>query len=106
MPKFTLEHFQEAADKKYGPTVITLPDGDVTLDNPIRMSKERRKKLTDSDKIEDVEEKLQAVVKVACEPAEAKRLLAAIGEDLAVLADIVTEYMQSAQVGEASPSPS
>lgn len=106
MPRFTLEHFQEAADKKYGSTVITLPDGDVTLENPLRMTKQRRKALTDCELIEDTDEKLQAVIKAACKPADAKRLLAAVGDDLAVLADIVTEYMQSAQVGEASPSPS
>jgi hypothetical protein len=105
MPSITLADIQAAADKKYGPLVIELPDGPVTLVNPLRMNKAARDKLTKLDDIEDPEEKLQTAIRIGAKAADAKRLLAAV-TDLATLAEIVTQWTSSAQVGEASPSPS
>ena len=112
MPSITLADIQAAADRKYGPLVIELADGPVELVNPIRLSKEKRKKLTtindgtESGDVEGVEDKLADVIRLAMKPAEAKRLLAAVGGDLAQLKEIVETWTASAQVGEASPSPS
>lgn len=108
MPKFTLADIREAAEKKYGPFVIELEDGDVTLVNPLKMSKANRKKLTalDDGDDSDVDEKLAATIRLATTPAEAKRLLAAVGDDLPTLAQIVRDWTATAQAGEASPSAS
>jgi hypothetical protein len=106
MPNITLADIQAAADKKYGPLVIDgIPGGPVTLVNPLRMDKAKRDKLTHLDDIEDAEEKLATAIRLGTKAADAKRLLAAV-TDLATLAEIVTEWTSSAQVGEASPSPS
>lgn len=106
MPSFTLADIQAAADEKYGPTVIELGDGsDVELVNPLRLPKVARDKLGKLDEIKDPDEKLSAAIKIAARPADAKRLLAAV-TDLATLAEIVTTWTKTAQVGEASPSAS
>ena len=106
MPKVTLASIRDAADKKYGPYVIEVDGGDVTLVNPLRMSKAKRKKLEELDKVEDLDtdEKLAETIRIACSAADAKRLLAAVGDDLALLAEIVKAWGATAKVGEASPS--
>lgn len=104
MPSITLADIQAAADRKYGPLVVDLGDRKVELVNPIRLSKEKRDKLTSIDDQTDVDKKLAAIVRLACSPADAKALLAAVGSDLAALAEIVSQWTQAAQVGEASPS--
>lgn len=112
MPTFSLADIQKAADEKYGPLVIPdVPGGPVELVNPLRLSKEKRKKLTELDKATDsgeidVDEKIAQVIRLAAKPADAKRLLAAVGGDLAQLKEIVERWTESSQVGEASPSPS
>ena len=107
MPSFTLADIQAAADKKYGPVTITLEGDDVvTLTNPLRLSKANRDKLQALDDEDDVEIKLTGVIKAVASQADAKRLLAAVGGDLATLAQIVTDWQEATQVGEASPSPS
>ena len=106
MPSITLADIQAAADKKYGPLVVDLGDKKVELVNPIRLSKEKRDRLTTLDEETDVDKKLASIVRLACTPQDAKALLAAVGNDLASLAEIVTEWSKAAQVGEASPSPS
>jgi hypothetical protein len=54
----------------------------------------------------DVDEKVAEVIRLAAKPADAKRLLAALGGDLAQLKEIIEEWTGSGQPGEASPSPS
>jgi hypothetical protein len=107
MPSITLADIQSAADKKYGPLVISdVPGGPVELVNPLRMDKAKRDRLTKLDAIEDPEEKLAEAIRIGVAKAsDAKRLLAAV-TDLAALAEIVNAWTSSAQVGEASPSPS
>ncbi len=118
MPGITLAQIREAADKQCGPFVIEgIPGGDVTLVSPLRMSKAKRKKLTDLQKKQDelaagdedldVEQLLHEMVYVVAESkAAADRLLKAIGDDLAQLAVVLNEYGQGVQAGEASPSQS
>jgi hypothetical protein len=109
MPSITLADIKRSADKKYGPLVIEdVPGGPVELVNPLRLSKVKRDKLSKIDEVEgDVEKKLTDIITLAVvKPADAKRLLAEVGDDLTVLADICQKWTGSAQVGEASPSPS
>lgn len=102
MPKITLADIQKAADKKYGPLVIAgIEGGDITLVNPLRLPKEKRDAMTALDDVEDVDAKLRTLVELAASPEDAKRLLDAVGDDLAVLAELVGDYTGTAQVGEA-----
>lgn len=113
MPTITLDFINEAADERFGPLVIEGVDGGpVTLLNPIRLSKDKRKALQDmqTDATDDVDaalDGLRAMVKlVAKTPSDATRLLKAFGDDQAKLAVLLQEYGQASRVGEASPSPS
>lgn len=107
MPSITLADIQAAADKKYGPLVVDLGDRKVEMRNPLRLPKVKRDQLAALDGDDsDVDAKLASIVKIACSAADAKALLAAVGDDLPALAEIVSEWTGSAQVGEASPSPS
>lgn len=103
MPKITLADIQEAADKKYGPLVIEgIEGGDVTLVNPLRLPKKKRQAMTALDGSDgDVDDKLVEIVRLAASKGDADRLLKAVGDDLAALAEIMADYMGAAQVGEA-----
>lgn len=113
MPSIQLSDIQTAAEKKYGNLTIDIGDKAVVLRNPMRLSKAERKELFASFKSEDDdetdredgEEHLDTVLTiVAASKADAKALLAALGDDLPAKAEVVAEYMKSAQVGEASAS--
>jgi len=107
MPKVTLASIRDAADKKYGPYIIEdIEGGDVTLMNPLKLSKAKRKKLAELDSEGEVDDKLADTIRLAASAADAKRLLAAIGDDLPLLAEIVKAWGATARVGEASPSAS
>ncbi len=116
MPGITLAQIREAADREYGPFVVEgIPGGDVTLLSPLRLSKAKRKRLTDLQKrqdnlgedAEDMEKLLlEMVVIVAESKAGGDRLIKAMGEDLAQLSVVLNEYGKAGQMGEASPSPS
>lgn len=104
MPSITLADIQAAADKKYGPLVVDLGDKTVEMRNPLKLSKASREKLSALDTQDDIDAKLVAIVRIACSAPDAKALLAVVGDDLTVLAEIVKEWTGSAQVGEASTS--
>lgn len=87
----------------------------VRLLNPLRLSKEKRQKLidtqrqldTDAEHAADIDQEAllsESIRIVAATPKQATFLLDAVGGDLAVLAEIFAEYSKGAQVGEASAS--
>lgn len=111
MASFSLDDIRTAAEAKYGSTDIDLGDGRVVvLQNPLRLGKKDRDALTGlQDKLEapdadQVDVLGDAILLVAKDKAVAKDLLAAIGDDLAVLAEIFEQYTKGSQVGEASAS--
>lgn len=110
MPTISLQDIRDAADKKYGPLVIEgVEGGDVTLLNPIRLSKDKRAALSalDDDDSVDTQDKLESIIKIAAKtPGDAERLLGEFGDDLGQLAEALAHYTGGAQVGEASTSPS
>ena len=113
MATFTLDSIREKAEEKYSSTDIELANGDmVSLLNPLRLPKEKRKKLMsiqDSLDEEDAEQEevlADAIVLVSDNTVKAKKLLKEIGDDMAVLAEIFSLYTGDAQVGEASASQS
>lgn len=117
MATFTLDSIREAAEKKYGSTDIEMPEGVCRLLNPLRLPKEKRKALMsiqdrldtegkdeDAEEVDQEEVLADAIRLVAEEPEQAERLLAAVGDDMAMLAEIFSTYTGEAQVGEASAS--
>ena len=113
MAHFTLDSIREAADKKYDSTEIELKSGDqVSLLNPLRLPKEKRKqlmKIQDSLDGEDADQEdvlADAIRLVADDEDKANELIKEVGGDLAVLAQIFELYTGDVQVGEASASQS
>lgn len=105
MPEFTLQDIRDAADQKYGPTVVKIKGGDVTLLNFLRLPKAARDELVGLGSVEgDVEEKFDRMFHLAAKtPAQAKRLCAEL--DLAEKTALVTMWTKGTQLGEAEPSP-
>ncbi|MEU9126581.1 phage tail assembly protein [Kitasatospora sp. NPDC048540] len=111
MASYTLDNIRAAAEAKYGSTDIELSAGSVVrLLNPLRLPKATREELQGlQDQMEadgaDQEALMEGVIRlVADNPKKGDALIAAIGGDLAVLAEIVETYSKSTQVGEASAS--
>ncbi|MFI5840546.1 phage tail assembly protein [Catenuloplanes sp. NPDC051500] len=107
----TLDDIRAAAERKYGSTDITIAEGEVVrLLNPLRLPKTRRDELSKlQDKLgEDGADQAallaDAIRLVAESETRARKLLDAVGEDLAVLAQIFEAYSAGTRVGEASPS--
>lgn len=110
--KFTLDDIRDAAEKKYGATVIDVDGQEVELVNALRLKKGDRQALVAlQDKLEaegaDQEELLKEALRtVAKTKTQANRLIGAIGDDLAVLAEVFERYTGDSELGEASPSQS
>ncbi len=107
-----LADIRNAADAKYGSYDIDLGDGNVTkLLNPLRLSDEKRaelkvveNELSNSNADEDADQVAifqRAIRAVAETEGQADRLLALIGRDLAVLAEVFSGYGANTQAGEA-----
>ncbi|MFI1799856.1 phage tail assembly protein [Streptomyces sp. NPDC020379] len=110
MASFSLDDIRNAAEAKYGSTDIELGDDTIRLLNPLRLPKATRHQLAQlQDEMggddADQEELLSEAIRLVAEHREAAdKLLAAVGGDLAVLAEIFDRYGRGAQVGEASAS--
>ena len=108
----TLDSIREAAEKKYGSYDIELGGGNVVrLLNPLRLSESARKRLAaleeqeGGDDTDSVAERLHETVRIIAEsPEQAAKLIEAVNGDLGVLATIIEQYGDAAEVGEASPS--
>ncbi|GGK13229.1 hypothetical protein GCM10010124_02260 [Pilimelia terevasa] len=113
MANYTLDDIRAAAEAKYGSTDINEVDGmTVRLLNPLRLPKKSRTALVDIQKRMDDESVdadqeallVEAIRLVAQTPKQATALLRAVGDDLAVLAQIFATYAEGTQAGEASAS--
>jgi hypothetical protein len=129
MPKITLASIAESIDAKFGAFEVELSDGSVVeLLNPTRLSPESRRAMielssaetdeTDADEL-TIEQRIAAqeesigrmagIVRIAAAtPAQADALLAACSPrgylDVAIVSEVVTEYLGAERVGEASAS--
>lgn len=115
---YTLDDIRTAADKKYAATEITVGDTVCKLINPLRLPKEKRATLMsiqselsagedeadDAAEVDQVEIFSRAIRTVAETDRQADVLLGAVGDDLAVLAELFQTYGETTQVGEASAS--
>lgn len=106
-----LDEIRETADKKHGHTQVQVGDDIVTLRNVLRLTKQERKELAevwelissdDENEDNDLGDAIEKVLrKVASSAEEADLLLNAIGDDLAVLLEVFTEWSEETEVGEA-----
>ena len=114
MSSFTLDDIRAAADKKYGATEIIISD-DITVNlvNPLRLKKKDREALVavqdklsgEGDEQTDHLELLsEAIMIVADDKGAAQILLDTVGEDLALIAQIFSTYIDGTSAGEASAS--
>ncbi|MGW2541542.1 phage tail assembly protein [Kitasatospora sp. NPDC001574] len=110
MAQYTLDEIRASAEAKYGSTDIAIDGGEVRLLNPLRLARPKREKLTAlqdrlGDDNADQELLLSDAIRLVAEntPA-AEKLLASVGGDLAVLAEIFDRYGKGTQAGEASAS--
>lgn len=110
MPSFSFDDIREAAERKFGPYTITgLEGGDVTLVNYLQLDKSKRDKIDglDDDAEKSADDRLTEVIRLAAKtPADSKRLLAAAGNNLALLRSVIDGWTEASQVGEAQPSSS
>lgn len=116
----TLDTIRAAAEAKYGAYPIALSETEIVrLLNPLRLSKEKRAELSaiqgelsgvDADdtaavaEVDQVDIFRRMILCVAENAKLAQKLLDLVGDDLAVLAEIVSGYSDGTQVGEASAS--
>lgn len=113
----TLDSIREAADRKFASYDIDLGSGQVVkLRNPLRLGKaEREAFLGLQEELEavggDIDgqlELLKKIITLTADPkaAPAGTLLAALGDDAALITEVVNGYMEAQSVGEASTSES
>lgn len=114
MATFTLENLREAADRKYAPTIIETPDRTYTLPNLLRLAPEKRSEieglLADAEKYvdedasgSDLNEQIELFEKllIAAEVDGKGQELLDLIDDPAIVMDIVTEWLEATQAGEA-----
>lgn len=113
MASFTLDDIRTASEAKYGSTDIDLPDGTkVRLLNALRLSSDDRASLKgmqarlDQDDADEAVILADAIRTVADTEVGARKLLEAVGDDLATLATIFEKYSEGSSLGEASASES
>lgn len=108
MAKLTLDSIRDAADKKYGSLEVDLGDKVVELKNPLRLSKEDRARLSDLKQPEDDDadplDYFGALYEILAGKAGAKALLEALGEDIPLHMEVVSNLNSETELGEASPS--
>lgn len=104
----TLDEIRAAVEAKYIAFTVDLPGDKVArLNNVIRLPKATRAKLSSLQadmKVEgaDQEELLRSALMLVAEtPAQGRALLAALGDDLAMLAETFSQYAKGTQAGEA-----
>jgi Mycobacteriophage tail assembly protein len=108
--KFTLDDIRAAAEAQYGSTDIEIAEGvSVKLLNPLRMSEVKRKALVAAskrlqDEGEDADQSAafdEIFGLIAENEGAAKKLIDALGDDLAMKAIIFEHYQEGTQAGEA-----
>ncbi len=115
MSSVSLADIRAAADAKYGPFIITgIDGGDVVFLNAIRLSKDARAAVTakqaelnaagaDTDTDALIRELLTLLAEHA---PDVDRLYTALGDDQALILQVLQDYAGSSQLGEVSSSAS
>lgn len=107
MATFTLDDIRAAAEAKYGSTDIDTGERTVSLLNPLRLGKLKRKRLNEiqqqlSEDDADQEALLADALRVvAATEGQARHLLDELGDDLALLVATFERYSEGTQAPEA-----
>lgn len=108
MATLSLDSIREAADKKYGSTIVDLGSETVELKNPLRLSKEQRERLSGLEKASDGDsdplEYFAELYEVLAGKAGAEALLKALGDDIPLHMTLLSSVTEETELGEASPS--
>lgn len=107
MATLTLDSIRDAADKKYGSTVVDLGDDTVELKNPLRLPKDLRERLTNLEKADEDGDPLDyfgELYEVLAGKEGAEKLLKALGDDIPLHMTLLSSMTEETELGEASPS--
>lgn len=115
MATFTLDNLKAEVERKYAPTVIENGDDEYILANLLQLpSKTRSEVLSLIDKVDGdeesasgIEEQLELfteIVKLSEKNGRGDELLELIGDNTALIFEIVSAWMETTQVGEAEGS--
>lgn len=127
--KVTLDSIREGIEKKYQSFDIEFGDDTLVLENPMRLSKTSRDAMLEVQKtiapekpkngdepkdveLDDVKMGFQEIIRItAKDKGVAESFIDEVAElgdpdELLILSDVFSAYMESTQAGEASPSDS
>ena len=111
MATLTLDDIRESVEREFVSTKIKIGEVEVVMTNPIRMSKEQRKKLSESmegteeatkETLEGQFDRMLGIIRAAVpDKTQANLLVNAIGDDLAVAMKVLDAYLKEQKPGEA-----
>jgi len=115
MATFTLNDLRNEVSKKYAPTVIENGKDTYTLQNMLQLPTKKRKEvmeLVDSvggddeggSSIEDQLEIFRKIIIAAEEDDKGDELLELLGDNTAMIYEVVSSWMETTQLGEAGSS--
>ena len=115
MATFTLEDLKNEVSKKYAPTVIKNGTDQYILQNLLQLPAKKRNKtmdLVDTINSEDEEKSgldhqvgvFREIIKIVEANDKGQELLGLLGDNDALVLELVTSWMDSSQLGEAEPS--
>ncbi len=113
----TLDSIREKIEAKYAATEIRLSQTEIVkLRNPLRLPKAERARLLNLDEeldgvkgdIDAQLELIEEIIEIAADPKHTpgRRLVEEVGNDAAMLLEIVDSYLGEQELGEASTSES
>lgn len=117
---FTLDSLREEVEKEFAPVEITLPDDTVVVlrkvmrlpkkDRDAVLKKMRELSAIEADDDDEAGNKIDLLTDKACEilmlvADNGRALLKELGNDTAVVMKVLEIWMETAQPGEAKPSP-
>lgn len=115
MATFTLTDLRNEVTKKYAPTVIENGDDKYILQNLMQMPEKQRRAIEalvdsiqdepeDGDNVESQTGVFRQIIVAAEGNGRGEELLDLLGDNLAMLVELVNSWMEGTQLGEASQS--
>lgn len=115
MATFTLEDLKNEVSKKYAPTVIKNGTDEYVLQNLLQLPSKKRNQTMDLVETIDSEEEeksgidhqvgvFREIIKVVVANDRGQDLLGLLGDNDALVIELVSAWMDSSQLGEAEPS--
>lgn len=115
MATFTLEDLKNEVSKKYAPTVIKNGTDQYVLQNLLQLPSKKRNQTMDLVETIDSEEEeksgidhqvgvFREIIKVVVADDRGQQLLGLLGDNDALVIELVSAWMDSSQLGEAEPS--